>query len=64
MMGTPDQNALNVEEVARATLSLLVTELHELTGIRIKLVRMSDGQVAATHRLESSVILGTTAKRG
>ena len=64
-MGTPEQNALNQEEVARATLSVLVTTLHELTGIRIEFVRMPDGQIAATHTLsEPSIILGTTAKRG
>ena len=64
-MGTPDQDALTEEEVARATLSVLVTAIHELTGIRFHFVRMPDGQVAATHTIrEPSIILGTTAKRG
>ena len=35
------------------------------TGIRIELVRMPDGTVAATHKVSKpSVILGTTAERG
>ena len=64
-MGTPDQNALNQEEVARATLSVLVQALHELTGIRMHFVRMPDGEAVAIHTLsEPSIILGTTAKRG
>ena len=64
-MGTPDQNALNQEEVARATLAVLVLALHELTGIRIEFTRMPDGEAVAIHTLsEPSIILGTTAKRG
>ena len=64
-MGTPDQDELTTEEVARETLSVLVTAVHELTGIRMHFARMSDGKVAATHTIkEPSIILGTTAKQG